>query len=281
MSDKALVLENVVKRFGEVNAVAGISLEVDHGEFVAFIGPSGCGKTTTLRLIAGLEAPTSGLIRIDGQLTNDMKPWERDTPLVWQNFALFPFLNVTKNVEFGLKMRKVEKERAQGARQARPREGRYRRPRGSLDLAALGRPEAAGRTGAGARHGSEGAAAGRAAGVARRAFACADAERAAAVAAGARDHVRLRDAQPVGGARDGRSDHRHVPGRDPAGRAAAGGVPAAAQPLRGRVRRHQQHPLRHRHGGGGGRGSRSRRRPASSPCTPRTACPRSGRRPRS
>ena len=93
-----------------MKAVAGISLEVDHGEFVAFIGPSGCGKTTTLRLIAGLEAPTSGSIRIDGQLTNDMKPWERDTPLVWQNFALFPYLNVTKNVEFGLKMRKVEKE---------------------------------------------------------------------------------------------------------------------------------------------------------------------------
>jgi spermidine/putrescine transport system ATP-binding protein len=110
VSDKALVLENVVKRFGDVTAVAGVSLEVDHGEFVAFIGPSGCGKTTTLRLIAGLETPTSGSIRIDGKLTNEMKPWERDTPLVWQNFALFPYLNVTKNVEFGLKMRKVAKE---------------------------------------------------------------------------------------------------------------------------------------------------------------------------
>ncbi len=110
MADKALVLENVVKEFGHVQAVAGVSLDVDHGEFVAFIGPSGCGKTTTLRLIAGLEAPTSGTIEIDGKLTNDMKPWERDTPLVWQNFALFPYLTVAKNVEFGLKMRKVPKE---------------------------------------------------------------------------------------------------------------------------------------------------------------------------
>ena len=62
MSDKALVLDNVVKQFGDVTAVAGVSLEVDHGEFVAFIGTSGCGKTTTLRLIAGLETPTSGTI---------------------------------------------------------------------------------------------------------------------------------------------------------------------------------------------------------------------------
>jgi spermidine/putrescine transport system ATP-binding protein len=96
-----------------------VSLEVDHGEFVAFIGPSGCGKTTTLRLIAGLETPTSGTILIDGELTNEMKPWERDTPMVWQNFALFPYLNVSKNVEFGLRMRKVDKaERQQRVRRA-------------------------------------------------------------------------------------------------------------------------------------------------------------------
>jgi spermidine/putrescine transport system ATP-binding protein len=119
LSDKALVLDNVVKQFGDVTAVAGVSLEVDHGEFVAFIGPSGCGKTTTLRLIAGLETPTSGTILIDGELTNEMKPWERDTPMVWQNFALFPYLNVSKNVEFGLKMRKVDKaERRQRVHRA-------------------------------------------------------------------------------------------------------------------------------------------------------------------
>jgi len=111
MEDKrAVVLEKVVKRFGNVVAVAGINLEVEHGQFVVFIGPSGCGKTTTLRLIAGLEQPTEGSILINGRSMNALKPWERDTPLVWQNFALFPYLNVSKNVAFGLKMRKVDKE---------------------------------------------------------------------------------------------------------------------------------------------------------------------------
>jgi spermidine/putrescine transport system ATP-binding protein len=107
---RAVVLEKVVKRFGDVVAVAGISLEVEHGQFVVFIGPSGCGKTTTLRLIAGLEQPTEGSILINGRPMNGVKPWERDTPLVWQNFALFPYLNVSKNVAFGLKMRKIDKE---------------------------------------------------------------------------------------------------------------------------------------------------------------------------
>jgi spermidine/putrescine transport system ATP-binding protein len=105
----AIVLDNVEKSYGEVEAVRGISLAVAPGEFVAFMGPSGCGKTTTLRLIAGLEKPTSGDIYIEGQRVNDKKPWKRDTPMVWQTFALFPFLTVAKNVEFGLKMRKVKK----------------------------------------------------------------------------------------------------------------------------------------------------------------------------
>src|SRR5262249_3851487 len=99
--EAAVVLNDVVKRFGGVPAGAGVSLDVAAGEFVSFIGPSGCGKTTTLRLIAGLETPTSGDIYIEGVRVNDAKPWHRDTPLVWQNFALFPYLNVAKNVEFG------------------------------------------------------------------------------------------------------------------------------------------------------------------------------------
>jgi spermidine/putrescine transport system ATP-binding protein len=109
--NKAIALESVVKRYGDVEAVRDISLDVGRGEFVTLMGPSGCGKTTTLRLIAGLEKPTAGNIYIDGELVNDKKPWKRDTPLVWQNFALFPFLTVAKNVEFGLKMRKVPRSR--------------------------------------------------------------------------------------------------------------------------------------------------------------------------
>jgi spermidine/putrescine transport system ATP-binding protein len=72
------------------------------------MGPSGCGKTTTLRMLAGLEAPSEGEVRIDGRVMNDVPAHERDTPLVWQSLALFPFLNVRENVEFGLRMRGVD-----------------------------------------------------------------------------------------------------------------------------------------------------------------------------
>jgi spermidine/putrescine transport system ATP-binding protein len=71
------------------------------------MGPSGCGKTTTLRMIAGLEQPSEGEIRLRGRRMNEAAPWERDTPLVWQSLALFPFMSVLRNVEFGLKMRDI------------------------------------------------------------------------------------------------------------------------------------------------------------------------------
>jgi spermidine/putrescine transport system ATP-binding protein len=115
MSEALLVLDRVVKRFGEHVAVDGIDLQIAKGEFLAIMGPSGCGKTTTLRMIAGLEQPSDGEIRLNGQRINELKPWQRDTPLVWQNLALFPHLSVVKNVEFGLKMRGV------GARERRER----------------------------------------------------------------------------------------------------------------------------------------------------------------
>lgn len=100
---------NVRKTFGSVEAVKSFDLEIARGEFVAIMGPSGCGKTTTLRMLAGLEAPSSGSIRIDGHEMNDVPVHERDTPMVWQSLALFPFLNVIENVEFGLRMRGVAK----------------------------------------------------------------------------------------------------------------------------------------------------------------------------
>ncbi|MEE8172570.1 MAG: ABC transporter ATP-binding protein, partial [Alphaproteobacteria bacterium] len=107
MPEPLLVLDQVVKRFGEHTAVAGVDLQFHRGEFLAIMGPSGCGKTTTLRMIAGLEQPSEGEIRLNGTRINELKPWQRDTPLVWQNLALFPHLNVLRNVEFGLKMRRV------------------------------------------------------------------------------------------------------------------------------------------------------------------------------
>ena len=109
MTEPFLILENVSKSFGTVEAVRHVSMEIEAGEFVALMGPSGCGKTTTLRMIAGLDAPSTGEIRMDGVRMNEVKPWRRDTPLVWQSFALFPFMTVLKNVEFGLRMRKIDR----------------------------------------------------------------------------------------------------------------------------------------------------------------------------
>ena len=105
MSEPLVVFDRVVKRFGDFVAVKQMDLEIHEGEFLALMGPSGCGKTTTLRMLAGLEAPSEGEVRLAGQRMNNVKPHERDTPLVWQSLALFPFLNARENVEFGLKMR--------------------------------------------------------------------------------------------------------------------------------------------------------------------------------
>ena len=97
---------SVSKRYDDgFVAVDGLDLEIKDGEFLVLLGPSGCGKSTTLRMLAGLEIPSSGEIRFNNRLMNNVKPHERDTPLVWQSLALFPFLNVQENVEFGLKMR--------------------------------------------------------------------------------------------------------------------------------------------------------------------------------
>ncbi len=105
MSEPLVVLDDVVKRFGDFVAVERMNLEIQKGEFLALMGPSGCGKTTTLRMLAGIEKPSEGTIRLSGKVMNDLGANERDTPMVWQSLALFPFLNVRKNVEFGLKMR--------------------------------------------------------------------------------------------------------------------------------------------------------------------------------
>ena len=104
-----LELTNLVKAFGSTNAVDSISLRVLKGEFVTLLGPSGCGKTTTLRMVAGLEQSTSGLIAIQGQVVNDVPAYRRDVNTVFQNYALFPHMSVFDNVAFGLTVRRAAK----------------------------------------------------------------------------------------------------------------------------------------------------------------------------
>jgi len=106
-----LLLENVTKIYDrDIYAAKNISFDVESQEFTVLVGPSGCGKTTTLRLIAGLEELTSGSIYIEGQLVNDMSPKDRDVAMVFQNYALYPHMNVYDNMAFGLHMRKYPKQ---------------------------------------------------------------------------------------------------------------------------------------------------------------------------
>ncbi len=109
-------LVGLTKSFGDVDAVARIDLHLEPGEFFSILGPSGCGKTTTLRLIAGFEEPTSGQILLDGVDMAASPPDKRNVNTVFQNYALFPFLNVMDNVSFGLRSQKIEK--AEAARRA-------------------------------------------------------------------------------------------------------------------------------------------------------------------
>ena len=109
-----LLLENLSKKFGTVEAVKEVSLSIHDGEFVVLLGPSGCGKTTTLRMIAGLEEITGGKIYLDGRLLNDVLPGARDIAMVFQNYALYPHMTVYKNMAFGLRMRKTPKQEIGG-----------------------------------------------------------------------------------------------------------------------------------------------------------------------
>ena len=100
-------LRDLNKSFGSVRAVKNLNITIEDGEFVVFVGPSGCGKTTTLRMIAGFEDPTSGEIRIDGRIVNDLEPRDRGLGMVFQSHALFPHKSIAQNIEFGLRMKDV------------------------------------------------------------------------------------------------------------------------------------------------------------------------------
>jgi len=103
-------LSNITKRFGNNTAVAQINLTIRDKEFLVLVGPSGCGKTTTLRMVAGLEDASEGDIFIGDRRVNDIQPKARDIAMVFQNYALYPHMNVYKNMAFGLQQRKMPKE---------------------------------------------------------------------------------------------------------------------------------------------------------------------------
>jgi putrescine transport system ATP-binding protein len=121
-----LRVASVTKRFGETYAVDNVSLDIFRGEFFALLGPSGCGKTTLLRMLAGFEAPTSGRIEIDGQDMSAVPPWRRPVNMMFQSYALFPHMNVERNVAFGLRQDRLPEA------EIRERVGRV------LDLVQLG-----------------------------------------------------------------------------------------------------------------------------------------------
>lgn len=109
----SLTIENVKKSFGNINVLKNINLDIHHGEFLVLVGPSGCGKSTLLNLIAGLESITSGVIKIGDRDVTHISPKDRDIAMVFQSYALYPNMNVWKNISFGLETRKLPKDHIQ------------------------------------------------------------------------------------------------------------------------------------------------------------------------
>ena len=110
MSKPIVSLVNVEKWYGTNHVVKNMNINIAEGEFLTLLGPSGCGKTTTLRTISGFELPTTGVIRVQGESVEKKEPYQRDVNTVFQNYALFPNMNVFDNVAYGLKVKKVPKE---------------------------------------------------------------------------------------------------------------------------------------------------------------------------
>jgi spermidine/putrescine ABC transporter ATP-binding subunit len=108
-ADTIISLNNVSRHFGPVRAVDDVSFEIRRGEFFSLLGPSGCGKTTLLRMLAGFEVPTAGAILIDGQDVSTVPPYARPTNMVFQNYAIFPHLNVGENIAYGLRKKGLSK----------------------------------------------------------------------------------------------------------------------------------------------------------------------------
>ncbi len=110
MSEVGISIHGVRKSFGSVEAVRDISLDIHEGEFITLLGPSGCGKTTTMRMIAGFEEPDAGTILLRGESVLGIPPNKREVNMCFQHYALFPHMNVAKNIAYGLKLKKVPKD---------------------------------------------------------------------------------------------------------------------------------------------------------------------------
>jgi multiple sugar transport system ATP-binding protein len=123
-----LKITGLHKFYGQTHAVRGVDLDIPEGEFSVLVGPSGCGKSTLLRSIAGLEPIDRGTIAIDGEVVNDMRPRDRDVAMVFQNYALYPYMNVFENIAFGLRARKFPRAEI---------DERVRRAADMLDIAGL------------------------------------------------------------------------------------------------------------------------------------------------
>ena len=106
----SLLIDNVTKSFGETDILKGINIDIQDGEFLILVGPSGCGKSTLMNIIAGLEDATSGTLELAGKDVTVASPKDRDIAMVFQSYALYPTMNVARNISFGLEMRKVPKE---------------------------------------------------------------------------------------------------------------------------------------------------------------------------
>ncbi|HJQ26510.1 MAG TPA: ABC transporter ATP-binding protein [Blastocatellia bacterium] len=119
-------LDNVTRRFGDLTAVDAVTLGIRRGEFLTLLGPSGCGKTTLLRMIAGFAVPDSGRVRLGGRDVTDLPPYKRDVTTVFQQYALFPHMNVFANVAFGLQRRRAARDEI------------HRRVRDALEMVRLG-----------------------------------------------------------------------------------------------------------------------------------------------
>lgn len=137
-------LSGVHKYYGNVHAVRGVDLTITDGEFAVLVGPSGCGKSTLLRTIAGLKDPDHGTITIGGAVVNDLRPRERNIAMVFQNYALYPYLTVNENIGFGLRARKTPEMEIR-KRVSEAAEARHRQSSSALSSAALRRTASAGR----------------------------------------------------------------------------------------------------------------------------------------